>query len=608
MFNKYYQDELEFLRHLGAEFGRAYPSAASSLTDRSADPDVERLMEGFAFIAGQVRQKLDDELPELTHSLLSLLWPHYLRPIPSTTILEFAPRADVRGKQSIPRGVEAYSAPIEDTVCRFRTCYDVELRPLAVENVVFEKPLAGSSLLRLRFRILNGAQLKDQGFGSLRLFLYGDPHITYDLYLRLMTQVLSIRIQTTASGRPKDGFALPPSAPKPVGFDRDCALLPYPDHCFSGYRLLQEYFTLPEKYLFVDICDLESLMGYETPDEAFEIIIEYKPSLQEAIRLSAGNIRLHCAPAVNLFTHSADPLVVDHTRTEYRIRPACDRIEHYEIFSVDRISGIELGSGRRIDYSPFYAFTHAQKDQEKRYGYYQTRIKDSPRPREEDEEIEVYRVVNLRDSTVGYGTDWYVSFVSLDAQAAVPAVETVSTDLTCSNRHLPEQLNVGDVREMSPTSPKFASFQNIVKPTSSVSPPLDGGIHWRLISHLSLNYLSLLSLDALRGILELYNFQAYSNQQAARANELRTAGMLSIESRPSEWILRGAPIRGRAVKMTMDEDNFAGEGDMYLFANILNEFIALYATLNSFTQFTVRGTRRGEEYKWPRRMGSQIVL
>jgi type VI secretion system protein ImpG len=189
-----------------------------------------------------------------------------------------------------------------------------------------------------------------------------------------------------------------------------------------------------------------------------------------------------------------------------------------------------------------------------------------------------------------------------------PVAETVSLRLTCTNRHLPERLNVGDIRVPTESSPEFAAFRNIRKPTGSVHPPLDGGLHWRLISHLSLNFISLIDVQALRGILELYNLQAYYDQQAARENQHRLEGIQSVSMAPAEWIYHGGPIRGRAVAMTLDEENFAGEGDMYLLAEVLNEFFALYASLNSFTQLTVRGIRRGEVYRWPRRLGQQIVL
>lgn len=607
MFNKYYQDELTFLRELGAEFAHAHPKVANLLSDRGADPDVERLTEAFAFIAGQIRQKIDDELPELTHTLISLLWPHYLRPVPSMTTIEFQPKSDVRGAEVIPKGAEIHSRPVDGTVCKFRTSYDVDLAPIMIDDAAFEAKFGAGQSLRLRFRVLNNAKVDQLDIDKIRLHFHGDPHITYALYLRLMRGVTGIEVHTLSGGRPKDKFRLKPSALKAVGLGPDYSILPYPDHAFSGYRLLQEYFALPQKFLYVDVTQLGKLSECESLDNAFEIVFELTRS-DETINISPGNILLHCTPAVNIFPHSADPISVDHDRTEYRVRPACEQLEHYEIYSIDEVAGIMRGTAKRVEYSPFYAFTHHHENTKSGTGYYQTRVRESGRPREEDEEIEVYRVSTLRDSPVGYGSDVYLSFVALDSLAAVPAAETISLDLTCTNRHLPERLNVNDICVGSGTSPEFATFRNIMKPTGSVNPPLDGGLHWRLISHLSLNFLSLMDVDAIRGILELYNLQAYYDQQAARENEQRMQGIRSINCKPSEWILKGAPIRGRSIHMEMDEDNFAGEGDMFLFATLLNDFFSLYATMNSFTQLTVRGIRRGEVYTWPRQLGQQIIL
>lgn len=607
MFNKYYQDELSFLREMGAEFAQANPKVANLLSDRSADPDVERLLEGFAFLAGQTRQKIEDELPELTHSLMGLLWPHYLRPVPSMTMIQFSPAPEVDAVQRIPRGISIDSRPIEGTACRFRTAYDVDLAPIDLVDAELEAPMSAAHRLRLRFQLLNGVDMSQLNLNRLRLHIYGDPHVSYELFLRLRTQVSNVIIRPIIGGRARGEFALPPSVIEPVGYKPEESLLPYPEHCFSGYRILQEYFALPEKFLFVDVSGLEPLADMDVHD-CFEILFEFKRPAETTIPVTANNFLLHCSPAVNLFEHDADPIRIDHTRTEYRVRPSGENLEHYEIFSVDEVVGFVPGTAERLDYEPFYTFSHFGGHAQRGRGYFQPRIRPMPRPREDDEEIEVYQLSLQRDATVGHGTDTYLTFVAMDQSSAVPLAETISIGLTCTNRHLPERLNVGDIRVATGDSPEFATFHNIRKPTSSVHPPLDSGLHWRLISHLSLNFISLIDVEALRGILELYNLQAYYDQQAARENEQRLEGIEAIGMKPAEWIYQGAAIRGRAISMRMSEDHFAGEGDLYLFADVLSEFFALYASINSFTQLTVRGARRGEVYRWPRRLGQQIML
>ena len=316
MFNKYYQDELTFLREMGAEFARAHPKIANLLSDRSADPDVERLLEGFAFLAGQIRQKIDDEIPELTHSLLGLMWPHYLRPVPSMTIMQFQPGPEVDGLMRIERGVALDSVPIDGHACRFQTCYDVDLAPLEVLDATIEAPLSAQHSLRIRLQTLNAMDLRKLKLNKLRFHLYGDPHINYELLLRLRRHVARVIVNPIVGGRPQMPFILRPNAIRQVGFASEEALLPYPPHAFIGYQLLQEYFALPEKFLFFDVEGLAPLADLGA-DSTFELVFEFDRPGQNSIQVTAGNFLLHCAPAVNLFEHEADPIHVDHTRTEY---------------------------------------------------------------------------------------------------------------------------------------------------------------------------------------------------------------------------------------------------------------------------------------------------
>jgi type VI secretion system protein ImpG len=220
----------------------------------------------------------------------------------------------------------------------------------------------------------------------------------------------------------------------------------------------------------------------------------------------------------------------------------------------------------------------------------------------------IYYQTRLYEAVVGEGTDTYISFVSADQNFVVPPTETISIDITVSNRNLASRLKVGDVSVATTSSPEFARFRNITPISRSLRPPLGKGLHWRLISHLSLNYLSLLSVEALRGILELYNYQALYDRQAARENILRLEGLVALEAKPVERLVHGSPMRGTSITLQMSEDNFAGEGDMYVFASVLNEFFALYASINALTELSVRGTKFGEIYQWPARLGQQAIL
>jgi type VI secretion system protein ImpG len=585
MYNTYYQEELAFLREMGREFAAAHPAVAHLLESAGADPDVERLLEGVAFLTGRVRQKLDDEIPELFQSLMMVLWPHYLRPVPSTTVLQFNPVAEQLSETArIARDTEVESIPVDGTACKFRTCCDVEVGPFGIESAALELPMVADARLRITLRSTGKVPLAQLKLSRVRLFLADEVVRSAALYLWVLRYGKQLEIRNPVNGRVA---RLPITSVRAAGFRDDENILPYPAHSFPGYRLLQEYFTCPAKFYFLDFLGLEHLARLEVSDRV-ELIVPFARRPEEDLRVDGSSLRLFCTPIVNLFPHSADGIRVDHARTQYRVRPATtgQPPEHFEIYSVESVVGLVQGEAQRRNYPPLHAFAHVGGPGQDAI-YYQTR---------------------LVDAVVGEGTDTYISFVSADQKFVVPPTETISIDLVCSNRNLASRLKVGDVSVATSGSPEFARFRNITGVSRSLRPPLGRGLHWRLISHLSLNCISLRSVEALRGILELYNYQALYDRQAARENILRLEGLVSLQSRPVERLVRGSPVRGTSVLLHMSEQNFAGEGDMYVFATLLNEFFALYATMNSFSELTVRGTKFGEVYRWPPRLGRQALL
>jgi len=255
--------------------------------------------------------------------------------------------------------------------------------------------------------------------------------------------------------------------------------------------------------------------------------------------------------------------------------------------SVDGASGWVQGTAEEREYGAFYSFRNGQGVAGDDDVYYQTQ---------------------LRDAVIGDGSDVYVSFVNLDQQHLVPPTETVAFRLTCTNRVLAEQLRPGDIREATESSPGFARFQNISHVSRGIRPPLGTDLYWRLISHMALNYVSLASPEALRALLELYNFQSIHDRQAGRANLLKIESIVDVQSAAEDLLFGGTPLRGISTEIDLQENHFATEGDMFLFASVLNEFLSLYVSMNSFSQLTARGVQEGEVYRWPARIGSQIIL
>jgi len=593
--NTYYQDELRYLREIGPEFARANPEIARYLADPGADPDVDRLLEGVAFLCGRIRQKLDDELPELTASLMSLLWPHYLRPIPSLSILELLP--DIEAMQAplvVPAGAEFASRPIDGTRCRYRAAWPTRVRPWALREARLESPPAEPPRLVLRFQASAKAKLADLELDSVRLFLFGDPRTTFTLYLSLAAHADAVLVSNGATGTARRETALPRDAVRAAGLDLDARVLPYPPYVFPGYCFLQEYFTLKERFLFVDLCGLDAAVRALKLEDAVTVTIPFDRRLESFPLVSAENLRLHCVPIVNLFAHHAEPIRLSHDRVRYLVQPAragiADR-RHAEVYSIDRVLGlVRTRDMEAHEFKPFYSFAHVGGADPRAATYYQVHLSPS-----------------LLGGGTRWGTDTFLSFVVGGQADAVPPEETVSVDLTCTNRDLPNELRAGDICEPTDASPSGMRFRNLLKPTATISPPLGKGLHWRLISHLSLNYVSLTDVERFRELLRVYDFQAAQDAQRAVAHQRLLEGIAGLRSQYRERMVRGAPLRGVQVDLELQEDHFAGEGDAYLFASIVDRFLAAYVTVNAFTQLNVRFVRSGQTYAFPPRAGQQVT-
>jgi type VI secretion system protein ImpG len=497
------------------------------------------------------------------------------------TILQFEPSVTLQDVQAIPRGTEIESKPVEGTRCRFRTSSEVRLYPFSLKTIELDRPLRTPACLRLGFSVSEKAKLADLELKSLRLHLHGEPATAYDLYLWMSRHTRAIIFRAGDREIRLDG-----SQGNPVGFSPEDALLPYPTHAFVGYRLLQEFFALPEKYLFLEIPDISPLARIEA-DDTFEITFEFGSPPPERLRVHEDSVRIGCTPAVNLLSIRSAPIRVDHTKTEYRVRADAPHPEHYEIFSIDKVVGWHRGTVREREYPPFFSYEHHPADSPTGAEYYQLR---------------------LRPAAVGQGTETYVSFIAGSEVGIMPSTETVAVELTCSNRNLCGKLRMGDICIGTSQSPAFASFQNISRITTSVPPPLEGKLLWQLVSHMSLNYLSLMEIETLRSVLSLYNFHALVDRQAARASELRLSGIKSVNARPEDVLRHGAVHRGVAIDLETQEDCFASEGEMFLFASVLNHFLNLYTAVNSYTRLKVHGVQQGGDYEWPPMLGQQIIL
>jgi len=612
---QHYQDELVYLHRMGAEFAEKYPSVADRLLlkeNECEDPHVKRLIEGFAFLAARIHLKLHDEFPEMTESLLGILYPHYVRPIPAMTIVEFQldPEQGSASRLSIPPDTLLYTDMVDGQACKFRTCYDTALWPVSVAQAQWTTP----DRLRLGFptpdapaalrielnclpdftfdKLATAAKLP---LDALRFYLSGDDRLVHALYELLCNNCAQVYVRDPT---PKSKFKpvlLDPDSLRPVGFAEDQGILPYSRRSFIGYRLLQEYFAFPEKFLFLELSGLQPAFaaGLKNRAELIFLISRFeRRERQQTLEMgvSERTFRLGCAPIVNLFEHEAEPVLVNQTRHEYPIIPDAWHPRAIEIFSIEKVRSSSPQSSEVIDYEPFYSYRHGTVREKKQTFWHATR---RPSPKRDDA-----------------GTDLYLSLVDLSGRPARPDLDTISVRCLCTNRDLISRLPFGSEDgdfEME-GFPAVKRVMALHTPTSTQRPPLGQGLFWRLISHLSLNYLSLVAegKEALQEILKLYNFSGDP------ALQKQISGILSLGSRPHfARVISDNDIsflRGTRVEMEFDEGQFVG-GSVYLFASVLEHFLGLWASLNSFSQLVVRTPQRKEVLReWPPRAGRQILL
>ena len=587
--NRFYQDELSFLKQQGREFAQSHPQLTRFLSEQGADPDVERLLEGFAFLTGKLREKVEDEFPELTHSLLNLLWPNYLRPLPSLTIMRFDPQLHaISERQRVPRHTEVKSRPVGEAnrqiQCRFRTCRALDIFPVTVAAVHAEHGPQRSSVT-VSLGVHSDQPVNGLGLDSLQFYLGGNEPNAATLYLWLNHYLESMELVVGDTVWP-----LPTELLRPAGFEDDEALLPYPQNALPGHRLLQEYLSLPEAFHFVTVAGLSSRLPNLQADE-ISLRFHFSRLLPSQMRVGVDDFQLYCTPAINLFSHEGEPVDLNGRQTEYRILASSRSPDHYEVFSIEQVEGWLEGRARRNTpriYTPFESFRHDMGS--------------------EQQATPLYYHLRARQSVLNNGFDHYMAFVRADESACVNRQEAISLSLVCSNRQLPEQLVAGEICMGTESSPTFASFRNITRPTAAIRPTLDGRLLWALVANLSLNYVAAPDAGALRTLLQLYDFRALSDRQAARIARQRQSAIRRLESQTLDRMLRGLPVRGTRTSLFLSQQGFASEGDLYLFGTVLSRFFALYASINTFHQLDVVNTDNQERYTWTLQLDQQPLM
>lgn len=620
---EYYNRELTHLRESGAEFARQFPKIAGRLALEEftcADPYVERLLEGFAYLAARVQLKLDAEFPRFTQGLIETVLPHYLAPTPSMAVAQFQPTA---GDSTLVDGVKiardssVRSMPGKGDVpaCEFRTAHDVTLWPVQVaEARYFARDLATlglppaddlgvSAKAAIRLRLATTAEVNFDKLllDALPLYLRAAPDLQMRVYEHVFRHASGVAVLPTS--RPaKWCQILPASAVRQVGFDDEQALLPVGPRSFTGYRLLHEYFAFPQRFMFLELAGLNPGLRRCNARTVDVIILLRESNLALENALEAGHFVPFCSPIVNLFPKRCDRIHLSERFSELHVVPDRTRPKDFEVYSISSVTAFGARPDEEQPFLPFYS----RRDFETRFGAYYT-VHRVPRVHSQREE-------RFGPRTRYDGSEVFLALVDAAAAPYKDDLRQLAVEAVCTNRDLPMLLPTGGggtdfTLDGGATLEWIRSVTGV--PTAPRPSSAEGEYAWRLISHLSLNYLSLANSDGGKGAAALRELLQLYGDFSEAAVKKQIAGVKSVASKPRvERLSGGGPIafvRGLEIALTFDEASFEGTG-AFLLGAVLERFFAKYVSLNSFTKTVVRTVDRGEIMSWPARYGLRQIL
>ncbi|MDX1341841.1 MAG: type VI secretion system baseplate subunit TssF [Reinekea sp.] len=573
-YREYFEAEMRSLQDLAQEFADAYPEQAAMLNlnaVKDRDPYVERLLEGMAFLTSQIRHRLDDSVPEISERLLDQIMPTMVRPYPANTIVQFTPNIQNKEPVQVDAGrvVKSLNSGPLNANCSFTTTHPVKVQPFALQQVSCHEKAGGGSTIRLTFQKSMQASWSDIDLSQVKIYLSADWMLAYSLFHVFTDHETHFRAEIDGRGQLHSPLPIRCMGAHQRAGDH---LLPMHGRARSAFAIMHDYFCAREKYLFVELSGLDQLNIPETSQQ-FSVQLDARVSLPVDTQLTTANLRLFCAPAVNLFKDDAEPIIVDHSKSEYRVSADRQISEYSSIYSVGQVNSRDQSSGETHFYSPLHAMRHRKQDD---------------------------RVFATSQRTAG--VDKRLTYISLNSPPPFNS-EIVSIEaLFCNDQYPRRYIEVGGIHRIDEDISRVVEAKNLTRPSKMYQRPDFQDFQWQLISLLSLNLSSLESVDNLQHMLMLFDWTDLPE------NQRKIEAIAGIRTKTTHRLRRGVLFQGLEIRIELNESGYSSVADMYLFGSVLHQFFSAFANMTEFVQTRVVQLPSYKEWTWSPVFGNKALF